>query len=71
MAFDRVLKHVGAHDSYDAEALKLLTKRKNVGPAVPMPDDVCVFLEDLYGTERKRLNQLLGTDFKIREPAAL
>ena len=65
---DRVLQHVGATNAYDPGCLRLLTKRKNVGPSIPMPEDVRLFLEDLLGPERERLRTMLACA-KTADPA--
>jgi hypothetical protein len=58
MVFDRVLQHLGASTDYDPSSLTILTKRKNKGPTLPMPENIKNFLEDMFAAERDRLRLL-------------
>lgn len=54
----RTLSHLGIASDYDHDHTKKLHRQVNVGRSVPMPEDVRVFLEDLFADERQRLAEL-------------
>ena len=58
--FDAVLKHIGVPADYDADEIQLLSKRKNQGPKVEMPEDVAQFLETDFASERQWLREFFG-----------
>ncbi|MBI4486220.1 MAG: sulfotransferase [Acidobacteria bacterium] len=58
--FDAVLAHLGLRADYDPSSIPLLSKQRNRGPSIRMPDDVAVFLNGMYGAERQQLQALLG-----------
>jgi hypothetical protein len=58
--YDAVLRYLGLPTDYDPAAIRLLRKRRNVGPAVEMPGDVAEFLESMFPVERQELRELMG-----------
>jgi len=59
-AFDAALAHLGVTADYDAASIRLLSKQRNRGPSIRMPDDVAEFLTEMFAAERQRLQALLG-----------
>jgi hypothetical protein len=60
LTFDAALKHLGLPVDYDGDALTLLSRQRNRGPRVDMPEDVAEFLEAMCATERQKLRNLFG-----------
>ena len=64
--FDAVLEHIGASKDYDPAEIALLTRQKNVGPKIEMPDDVRAFLEAALADERQYLRDFFSGAPAIR-----
>ena len=60
VTFDAVLEHIGIATDYDPASLTFMSRQKNRGPKIDMPDDVAEFLEDMFASERQRLRDLFG-----------
>ncbi|OFW51107.1 MAG: hypothetical protein A3G77_15905 [Acidobacteria bacterium RIFCSPLOWO2_12_FULL_68_19] len=57
--FDAVLGYLGLPADYDPASIPLLSKQRNRGPSIPVPEDVAAFLDEMYAAERQRLRALL------------
>ena len=64
-SYDAALRHIGAMTDYDSSSITLLSQQKNRGPKVEMPPDVRQFLEDMYGPERQRVEDI----YRDRSPS--
>ena len=61
----RVARHIEASGSVDPSLSEGLRTDKNQGPAIPMPEDVRLYLEHMFAGEAARLEQVL----RARYPA--
>ena len=60
--FGRVLRYLDISENEAERLMKRVNRRDgNVGPAVPMPNDVRDFLEEMFAQEREKLAGLLET----------
>jgi len=58
--FDAVLHHLGVSTDYDPSAIRMLSKQRNRGPVVEMPDDIAELLESMFAAERAHLRTLFA-----------
>jgi len=65
---DAVLKHIGVTTDYDPESLKFLTRQRNRGPRIDMPDDIAEFLEEMFAGEREWLGAFFGDRLYVGSP---
>ena len=59
-AFDAVLAHLRLPTDYDPQSIRLLSKRRNRGPSIDMPENVSRLLEGMFASERQYLDALLA-----------
>lgn len=60
VTLDAVLQHIGLSTDYDVAAFTLLSRQRNIGPRVDMPDDVAEFLADMFAEEQRWLQAFFG-----------
>jgi hypothetical protein len=65
VTFNAALKHLGLPVDYDEGVLTLLSRQRNRGPRVDMPEDVAQFLEGMFATERQKLRDLYGSQSSV------
>jgi hypothetical protein len=64
-AYDATLEHIGVSRDYDPAKIKLLRAETNLGPKLPMPEDVAKYLEAMFASERQRLRDLMGESASV------
>jgi len=65
---DAVREHLGLATNFDPGSLAFMTRRRNRGPNVPMPDDIAEFLEEMFAGERQWLRDFYGDRLFVRSP---